>query len=160
MLAILIGLFFGIMSRIDFLVNSTLYEYGLVFSYEWANIYWLTYGLVYVIFSLVIAFVYWFGSPKTTGDKKIVAALLISINVLALCGLQDVLFFVLWAEGLPPNNLNWWWSMWTSVFGTWNSQMQVTLTTIAFGISLLSWVLALHQKKKTGNYPLQPKYSL
>lgn len=135
------------MSRIDFLVHSTLYNYGLFFSYEWANVYWLIYGLVFVAFSLAVAFVYYLGSKKTLTNKKIALALFTSINVLSICGLQDVLFYVLWAGSLPPNTLVWWWSLWTLVFGTWNSQMQVTLTALAFGISLLSWVLALYQKK-------------
>jgi hypothetical protein len=146
-LAVLIGLFFVLMSRIDFLVHSTLYNYGLVFSYEWANVYWLIYGLVFVAFSLVVAFVYYLGSQKKLANKKVALALFTSINVLSICGLQDVLFYVLWAGSLPPSNMVWWWSLWRLVFGTWNSQMQLTLTASAFGISLLSWAVALYQKK-------------
>ena len=109
------------MSRIDFIINSVLYNYGLEFSYNWANTYWLTYNFTFVVFSAVAAFIYWLGSPKTSCDKKVVVALLVTINLLALGGLQDILYFVFWAGGLPVNNVVWWWSQWRGVFGTWNT---------------------------------------
>jgi len=136
------------MSRIDFIVHSTLYEYGLIFSYEWANHYWLVYGLVFASFASAVAFVYYYASEKTFRNKKIALALFTSINVLSLCGLQDVLFYVLWTGSLPPETLVWWWSLWTLVFGTWNSQMQLALTGFACMVTLLCWVLALYQKKQ------------
>ena len=34
-------------------------------------------------------------------DKRVVAALLVKINLLALGGLQDILYFLIWAGGLP-----------------------------------------------------------
>jgi hypothetical protein len=142
------------MARIDFVVNSTLYNYGLIFSYGWANDYWTAYNAAFVVFSVMVGFIYWFGSRKTTCDKKIVVALLVTINLLAIGGLQDVLYFTLWAGGLPPNNIVWWWSEWIAIFGTWNSWIQVTFTLTMIGISLFTWTLALHQKKKTCDYPL------
>lgn len=100
-LASLITLFFALMARIDYVVNSTLYDFGLVFSYDWANMYWLAYQGTFWVFSGIVAFIYWFGSRKTGCDKKVAAALFVSINLLALSGLQDILFFVLWDGGLP-----------------------------------------------------------
>jgi hypothetical protein len=35
--------------EIDKLVNNTLYGYGLVFSYDWANPYWLMFRLCLVL---------------------------------------------------------------------------------------------------------------
>jgi hypothetical protein len=140
-------LFFALMSKIDFIVHSTLYEYGLIFSYDWANMYWLIYSLVFFAFGLMMAFCYYVGSQKTFQNKKIAIALFASINVLALCGFQDVLFFVLWSGSLPPGTLVWWWSMWTYVFGTWNTQMQVTLTSLGFALIMATWILAYYKKK-------------
>jgi hypothetical protein len=76
-------LFFVLMSRVDFIVNSTLYKYGLVFSYDWANGYWLAYDSTFAVFSAMAAYAYWFGSRKTACDKKIVIALFVTISALA-----------------------------------------------------------------------------
>ena len=142
------------MSRIDYVVNSTLYNYGLEFSYGWANTYWVAYNTVFVIFSAMAGFIYWFGSEKTTCDKKVASALIVTINLLALGNLQDVMYFIFWAGGLPPSNVAWWWTWWNGIFGTWNTDLQVSLTTMALGVSLLIWAFALHQKKETCPYPL------
>jgi hypothetical protein len=147
-------LFFFLMSRVDFIVNSTLYKYGLTFSYDWANAYWIAFDALFAAFSAMAAYVYWFGSSKTKCDKKIVVALLVTINALALGGLEDVLYFTFWGGGLPADNVVWWWSQWHGIFGTWNSTMQVELIVGTIGFSVVAWVLAFHQKKKTCDYPL------
>ena len=142
------------MGRLDFIVNSNLYKFGLVFSYDWANSYWLAYDLTFFVFSVMVAYIYWFGCPKQTCDKKIVVALLVTINALALGGLEDILYFVLWGGGLPAGGVVWWWSMWKGFFGTWNSIMQVELTLGTAALSVVTWAVALYQKKKTCDYPL------
>jgi uncharacterized membrane protein len=142
------------MSRIDFIVNSVLYNYGLEFSYNWANTYWLTYSFVFVVFSAVTGFFYWFGSRKTAFDKRFVVALIVTINLLALGGLQDILFFTIWAGGLPGNSVVWWWSQWMGIFGTWNSLLQLDLMLGMVGFSVLTWGWVLNQKKKTFKYTL------
>ena len=142
------------MSRLDFIVNSRLYDFGLIFSYEWANSYWLAYDLAFVVFSVMIGYIYWFGSPKKACDLKVVVALLVTINLLAIGGLGDILYFVFWAGGLPTGDVVWWWSFWNGVFGTWNSVMQVELVLLMAGFSVLIWAVALYQKKKVCDYPI------
>jgi hypothetical protein len=93
------------------------------------------------------SYVYWLGSQKTTQDKKVVAALLVTINLLALGGLQDILYFSIWAGGLPVNSVVWWWSLWKNIFGTWNTSLQLELMLGMAGFTILTWSLALHQKK-------------
>jgi ABC-type Mn2+/Zn2+ transport system permease subunit len=134
------------MAKLDFVVHSSLYNYGLIFSYEWANTYWLAYGIAFFAFSLMAGFIFWVGSQKTAHDKKILACLLLTINLLALGGLQDVIYFAVWAGGFPSNEVVWWWSYWSYVFGTWNSLMQITFTAIAITISVLTWVMVLKAK--------------
>jgi hypothetical protein len=148
MLISLLVLFFVVMSRIDYIVNSTLYNYGLKFSYDWANMYWFAYQAAFWVFSAMVALVYWSGSRKTGFDKKVTAALFISIDLLALGGLQDILFYVLWGGGLPANSVVWTWVVWEKVFGFWNSMVQVITTGGSVGVSFLTWGLALRQKKK------------
>jgi hypothetical protein len=142
LLAILVLLFFCLMSRMDYVVNSTLYDYGLRFSYDWAGEYWVTYNAIFVAFALAVSCAYWFGSHKTRRDMKFSIALLVTIVLFTLGGLQDVMFFVLWGGGLPPSNVVWWWVPWTNLIGTWNSAIQVGFTTLMFGASICTWILA------------------
>ena len=152
--AIFVFSFFLFMSRIDFIVNSVLYNYGLVFSYNWANTYWLTYNFTFFVFSAMAAFVYWLSSRNTSSDNRVVVALLVTINLLALGGLQDILYFLIWDGGLPANNVVWWWSQWKGAFGTWNTLLQLELMIGMLGVSILAWGLALYQKKENCEYPL------
>ena len=69
-IAVLILSFFCIMSRIDFIVHGTLYDYGLHFSYDWALEYWVLYPAAFVIFALAAGFMFWLGSGKTPRDLK------------------------------------------------------------------------------------------
>ena len=104
-LGFLIFLFFCLMSGIDFIVHGILYNYGLHFSYEWALGYWVTYNLSFVAFSIAVSFSYWAGSSKTVKDLKLSIALIITVNALFLGCLQDIMFFVFWTGGFPPNNI-------------------------------------------------------
>jgi hypothetical protein len=46
----------ALLLEIDKLVNSTLYNYGLVFSYDWAQPYWLMFrvSLVLIVVAIVL----------------------------------------------------------------------------------------------------------
>jgi len=139
--------FFTLMSRIDFIVHSSLYNYGLKFSYDWAINYWVTYNVIFVAFGIIISVTYWLASNKSRRALKLSCALLITITLLAVGGLQDILFFVLWGGGLPQISVIWWWTPWVSVMGIWNSQMQIALTTLMSCASILTWIIAA---KKSG----------
>ncbi len=147
LLGFLIFMFFVLMSRIDYVVNAMLYEYGLRFSYDWANTYWSTYAAVFVAFSGIVGLTYWLGSKRTLSELKISIALFATINLLAIGGLQDILFFLLWKGGLPANNVVWWWMPWVSISGTWNSLMQVGFTALTVSLSAVTWMLALRNAK-------------
>jgi len=140
------------MSRVDFIVHSTLYDYGLEFSYAWANDYWLTYNALFVVFAVMAAVSYWLSSAKTRRDLKLSAALFGAIVFLALGGLQDIFFFLLWEGALPSVGTVWWWAPWANMVGTWNSQMQICLTATTVLISLTT--IAIATKQKT-NHPTQ-----
>jgi len=131
------------MSRIDFIVHGTLYRYGLRFSYEWANEYWFTYSATFIAFSGIIGLMYWLGSSKTVKDLKISVGLVVTVNILMIGGLQDVLFYVLWCGGLPANDVVWWWIPWSHFFGTWNSLMQIILTSFTFSTTAFLWIIIL-----------------
>jgi len=138
--ALSIFLYFCLLSRIDFIVHGDLYHYGLQFSYEWANAYWITYFVVYAYFSLVIAFIYWLASNKTRKDLKISLGLVATVNLLLIGGLADIMFFSLWAGGLPLDNFMWWWVPWYQIFGVWTSSMQIALMAIMSLVTAFMWI--------------------
>jgi len=145
-LIILILSFFCLMSRIDYIVHGVLYDYGLNFSYDWAVDYWLTYNLTFLAFSIIVSFSYWFGSNKSAKNLKFAIALSLTINALAVGGLQDILFFVLWAGGLPPNNVIWWWAPWKYMLGTWTSLTQIGFTVLMTVSTMFVWMVATKEK--------------
>ena len=145
-LVFLIFLFFCLMSRIDFVINGMLYNYGLRFSYEWALGYWITYVLAFVVFSITISFTYWYSSNKTAKDLRFSIALFVTINALVVGGLQDIMFYVFWAGGLPPNNVVWWWTPWAYILGTWTSLHQIGFAALMICGILFSWILAVKKK--------------
>jgi len=157
-LAFIVGLFFAIMARVDFVVHAMLYNHGLEFSYDWAYQYWVAYDALFVAFSAMAAVTYWLSSQKTGRDKKIAVALALTINLLTLGGLEDVMYFA-WNGNLPPVNEVWWWSPWTNVFGTWNSVMQLTMLATMMAISALAWNLILTEKQKETNQKRVKRYA-
>jgi hypothetical protein len=150
--AVSIFSFFCLMSRLDFIVHGILYRYGLQFSYEWANEYWATYAFAFIFFSVVMGLMYWLGSNKTSTDAKISLGLFATINILMVGGLQDLMFYVFWEKGLPPDSVTWWWSPLSHIFGTWNSSMQITLTVLACLITVPLWTYIVRKPdlSKTG----------
>lgn len=131
--------FFCLMSKFDFIVHEKLYNYGLFFSYEWALDYWITYWSAFIVFSVIITVMYWLGSGKTMGDLMFSLTVCLTINLLMIGGVQDLLFFLLWGDGLPGYEVVWWWSPWIYVFGTWNSSMQLVLSSLIVSVNVFIW---------------------
>jgi len=140
----LIFLFFSLMSRIDFIIHNKLYHYGLQFSYQWANEYWIVYCATFFTFSFLIGFVYWLGSNKNRQNKKTAIALATSISLLFIGGTADLMVFVLWVGSLPPENVMWWWAPWYYIFGVWTTSMQLAFTAIISMSIVLLWVKTLN----------------
>jgi hypothetical protein len=143
LLCFLVFLFFIFMSGLDFVVHRVLYGYGLRFSYDWAVGYWVVYGCVFFVFSVVVGFVYWIGSDKRKRDVKVSLGLSLSVFLLFLGGLQDVVWFVFWSGGLPGDIVVWWWMPWFEVFGSWNSSLQLCLLASMFAIVGVFWIWIL-----------------
>lgn len=141
--ALSIFLYFCLLSRIDFIVHGNLYHYGLHFSYEWANEYWITYFAAYAYFSTVMGFTYLLASNRTKKDLKVSIGLVATVNLLQIGGLADILFFSLWAGGLPPDTIAWWWTPWFQIFGVWTSSMQIALMTLMSLVVVFMWIRIL-----------------
>ena len=141
--ALSIFLYFCLLSRMDFIVHRDLYHYGLQFSYEWANEYWITYFTTYAYFSMVIGFIYWLASNRTKKDLRVSMGLAATVSLLQIGGLADIIFFSLWAGGLPPDNVVWWWTPWYQIFGVWTSSMQIFLMAFTSLIVAFIWIKTL-----------------
>ena len=138
--ALSILLYFCLLSRLDFIVHQDLYRYGLQFSYEWANDYWITYFASYAYFSIVLGFIYWLASNRTRNDLKVSVGLAATVILLQIGGLADIIFFSLWAGGLPPDSVTWWWMPWYQIFGVWTSSMQIVLMAFMSLIVASMWI--------------------
>ena len=141
--ALSIFVYFCLLSRIDFIVHRDLYRYGLQFSYEWANEYWITYFASYAYFSMVIGFIYWLASNRTRNDLKISVGLIATVTLLQIGGLADIIFFSLWAKGLPPDSVMWWWMPWYQIFGVWTSSIQIAFMMLMSLAVMIMWIKIL-----------------
>jgi len=113
-----------VLTRLDFLVNETLYGYGLEFSYGWYREYTILYGLSYQLVLLLLFL--W------ARDWRLVCVL----EGFVLSSGQDLIFFMVWNGGFPEGE--WTWMLFYRVFGFWNTNTQILLTV---GVTLASFVL-------------------
>jgi len=117
---ILFFLFVTIFVVNDKIVHSDLYNYGLQFSYSWANSYWINYNLMYQL-SILSLFLYC--RSKT---------FLIFAETFVLSATQDILFFVL-VGGFPSGE--WWWMWQYSMFGTWTTAHQLLTSAVFLAVA-------------------------
>lgn len=92
---------------LDHVVNKTLYDFGLQFSWDW----FITYGsamlLIWVFAGLRSAFLFYYNSPESVRLRISVAILLTDVAIW-LGGFLDFLWFLI--NGiLPPVEKVWWW---------------------------------------------------
>ena len=141
--------FFFLMSRIDFIVHGTLYDYGLKFSHEWADEYWTMYVTAFVVFAGSIALMYWLGDNRSRKDIVFPLSLFATVIIVMVTALQDVILFSLWVGAVPPANVNWVWTFWFSVLGTWTTPMQIGLSTAGLIAVALLWAIVFYIQRPT-----------
>jgi hypothetical protein len=112
------GIFAGgilLLTKLDHIVNSTLYGHGLEFSMDW---YW-QYSVVYFILLQGVVF---FSYIVVRKEK-----LLLLAEAFVLSGTQDLVYFGVWNGGVfPPGQWNWTPMYW--FFGGWTTAHQVALS--------------------------------
>ena len=108
--------FLGVLlfTRIDFLINNSLYNYGLNFSENWYFEYTSLYALCYQLLILSL-FVY-------SRSLKLLA----SMEVFALTSTQDLVYFGLWQGSFPT--IEWSWMLFYRIFGSWTTVHQILLS--------------------------------
>jgi hypothetical protein len=122
-----IGLFCSsvlLLTRLDFLVNNILYNFGLSFSEAWYQEYNVLYFLAYqlVVFTLL----------AYTRNLK----LFVFFQVFVLTSTQDLVYFGVWEGSFPSHE--WVWMVYYRIFGFWNTTTQILLS-----ISSLSLIMIL-----------------
>ena len=108
--------FLGVLlfTRIDFLINNSLYGYGLSFSENWYVEYTGLYALCYQLLILSL-FVY-------SRNLKLLALM----EVFALTSTQDLVYFGLWQGSFPT--IEWSWMLFYRIFGSWTTTHQILLS--------------------------------
>jgi hypothetical protein len=127
-----------LLTKLDFIINSTFYSYGLKFSMDW---YW-QYSVVYFVLLQCFAV----GSFLLAHRRE----LLILAEAFVLSGTQDLVYFGVWNGGVfPPGQWNWTPYYW--MFGSWTTAHQVALSVssliVAGSIIAILWWRAVYIKK-------------
>jgi len=113
-----------LLTRLDFLINSILYNFGLIFSEGWYQEYTVLYFLAYqLIVFILLAY---------TRNLKLFAF----FQVFVLTSTQDLVYFGLWEGSFPTRE--WVWIVYYRIFGFWNTTSQILLS-----ISSLSSIMIL-----------------
>jgi hypothetical protein len=113
-----------LLTRLDFLINSILYNFGLSFSEAWYQEYTVLYFLAYqLVVFILLAY---------TKNLKLFAF----FQVFLLTSTQDLVYFGLWEGSFPSHE--WVWTVYYRIFGFWNTTSQILLS-----LSSLSSIMIL-----------------
>lgn len=117
--------FFGasvlLLTKLDYLINTTFYGYGLQFSYGWYRDYTILYMM---LFQLVIV-------PSSLWLQNKYYFVLTEAFVLS--GTQDLIYFGVWNGGVFPSG-DWSWMIFHDWFGSWTTANQFTLCLLVNGL--------------------------
>jgi len=115
-----------LLTRLDFLINNILYNFGLSFSEAWYQEYAVLYFLAYqLVVFILLAY---------TRNLKLFAF----FQVFVLTSTQDLVYFGIWEGSFPAHE--WVWIVYYQIFGFWNTASQILLS-----ISRLSSIMILFQ---------------
>jgi hypothetical protein len=112
-----------LLTRLDYLINNTLYSFGLSYSEAWYQEYVLLYFLAYqlVIFTLL----------AYTRNLK----LFMLFQAFVLTSTQDLIYFGLWEGSFPAHE--WVWMTQYKLFGFWNTATQILLSFSSLSLTLI-----------------------
>jgi hypothetical protein len=127
-----------LLTKLDFIINSTFYSYGLKFSMDW---YW-QYSVVYFVLLQCFAV----GSYYFARRRE----LLLLAEAFVLSGTQDIVYFGVWNGGVFPNG-QWTWTPSYWLFGSWTTVHQVALSVSSLLlaciiVAVLRWRAEKHKK--------------
>lgn len=126
LVVILIQMFLFFMTSIDYIVHHVLYKYGLIFSYNWANTYWILLFLTFQSVALLAAVTYWLNREHPR--KLTVFAIWMTITAEHLGCFLDTLWFIIQyiiTGSFIGWTTNWWWMFQSRIIGFWNLQINI-----------------------------------
>ena len=109
-------------TRLDFLVNSDFYHYGLQFNESWYTTFGIIYGLLYQL-TIILLFLY---------SKNV--SLFIFYEAFVLSCTQDLIFYGVWNNGIFPSG-DWTWMPLYQTFGTWTTTHQILLSFLSLALA-------------------------
>jgi len=145
--ALTFAVFVGL-TAIDYIVHRTLYSYGLVFDFSWADPYWTALTLSFFSTALFAAGTYWISDTP----RKSTAILIFStVFGLYLAGGLDVLWWIFYKIINPqapiPWNVVWWWSPFNRFLGLpWTLKHQIALLLGFVVIVDIAWLLTRRKR--------------
>ena len=112
-----------LLTRLDYLINNTLYSFGLSYSEAWYQEYVILYFLAYqlVIFTLL----------AYTRNLK----LFVLFQAFVLTSTQDLVYFGLWEGSFPAHE--WVWMTQYKLFGFWNTATQILVSFSSLSVILI-----------------------
>ena len=116
-----------LLTRLDFLINNILYNFGLSFSEAWYQEYTVLYFLAYqLVVFILLAY---------TRNVKLFAF----FQVFVLTSTQDLVYFGIWEASFPSHE--WVWMVYYRIFGFWNTTSQILLSLSSLSsILFLFWI--------------------
>lgn len=112
-----------LLTRLDFLINNILYNFGLSFSEAWYQEYTILYFLAYqLVVFILLAY---------TKNLKLFAF----FQVFLLTSTQDLVYFGLWEGSFPSHE--WVWMVYYRIFGFWNTTSQILLSLFSLSSSMI-----------------------
>jgi hypothetical protein len=136
--SIIILIFFTLIILIgtgyDYLINSTLYKYGLQFNMGW----WHTDQVLNLCFYeiVIIILLYFYCDIR----------FLFLSEAFVLSSGQDIIYFFVWNKLVFPSG-DWWWMSNYTLFGTWRTWVQIIWTCL--WIFFCSYYLLFFTKRKS-----------
>ena len=136
----IVFLFYLVLTKIDLIMHYDLYRFGLRFSYEWAQPYWLCLTLSFWGLAALAVSSYWLESRNKNRYLMVLTALTVLLPY--HFGFEDVLWFV-WRGQFPVEGVVWDWYWLNAYFAPWTTSKHIMYSTFGIVLLIACWVLFL-----------------
>ena len=134
------------MTAFDYIVHKRLYDWGLIFDYNWAIPYWILLAIIFWSFAAIGTSAYMIDrKPNKLKAFGIFSTILAEYHG----GLLDTLWFSIyrifngnWGKAFT----NWQWHPFSSWFGYWDLNSNLVLNTVTFIYLIALWFLIRGRK--------------
>lgn len=135
---------------LDYIVHTWLYDYGLQFSYSWALPYWTILTLIFITLAFVSASAYNIDRKRKfihitiPPKKRKIIAVFSTILIEYFAGFLDTIFMgirALFGHGVNWTG-NWWWSPFSWILSHWDLQRNIALNLVGLIILCIVWIWA------------------